>query len=871
MDTPDAQVHTHRSAAMYRAFEQGVYWPRWFPVVYNGLGAPTFHHYSPGLYWLVAGAHWAGARLDQALKLVVTAALLLSGFGVYGWLRNAFSPVASLAGAALYLLHPYILTRSFYFVGDYPQLLALLLLPICLWALTALHTQSRARYWLAAVGALAALVFSHNLTAMVGAGVLALYWLLLAAGYRRPDGLLRCALAALLAALLSAGFWLPALADLSLVQIDNARAGIFHFSNRFLHWWQLFSFQSPVLDSRVGNPLIPPITFGAASWLAVAAGLASSLFVARRERRVWGLAGVLFALAMLTLTLPVSAPLWETIPVLSFLQFPFRFLGLASLGALPAAAVAVDAWPAGRRWLPGPALVVVTILVLFPYLFPAHTSISPPVPVNTLSAEDTHLYEQTDGRVWGMTGSNEFLVRGGDMSVIVGQTAEPDATRLAWRSPHEAVADLSGQTEPMLLRLHFHPGWSAGERAEMSPGPAGWVQVTKLRNPDQPLVVRWEGTGWQRWGERLSLIGLLATIAGLLFLAFRRRQEVERIESPSRPSLLTSRSSRLTLSAMVGCVLVMVAAFNVIDRSSGGPFLRRSPPGQLAFTVEGQPVTLGDASSSQVTLLGWELVSEATPKPGGTVRVRLYWQGHGPINEELYGFLHLYTPSLQRSWAVDNRDSIPRPGAQWWNPDKYYVDDLLLSLPADLPPVTYSLVAGMVSSAGERLTVPDSPDNLVHLRELAVSPLRPGIFQKERLTTVARAGTADGLRLQGYDLVSTPDGPTLRLFWETGAGVANDWITYVHLHDPQGERIAQFDGPALDGLQSTSQWHTNALYIDRRQLVFPTGLAPGTYLLRVGLYSFASGERLPFQPDGDGQGHFEDGQLLIPITMPPDS
>ena len=177
----------------------------------------------------------------------------------------------------------------------------------------------------------------------------------------------------------------------------------------------------------------------------------------------------------------------------------------------------------------------------------------------------------------------------------------------------------------------------------------------------------------------------------------------------------------------------------------------------------------------------------------------------------------------------------------------------------------------MVSSAGERLTVPDSPDNLVHLRELAVSPVRPGFFQKERLTTVARAGTADGLRLQGYDLVSTPEGPTLRLFWETGAGVANDWITYVHLHDAQGEHIAQFDGPALDGLQSTSQWQMDALYIDRRQLVFPTGLAPGTYLLRVGLYSFASGERLPFQPDGDGQGHFEDGQLLIPITMPPDS
>ena len=148
-------------------------------------------------------------------------------------------------------------------------------------------------------------------------------------------------------------------------------------------------------------------------------------------------------------------------------------------------------------------------------------------------------------------------------------------------------------------------------------------------------------------------------------------------------------------------------------------------------------------------------------------------------------------------------------------------------------------------------------------------PARPGFFQRERPTTIARAVTADGLRLQGYDLLLEPEAPTLRLFWETGDGVANDWITYIHLHDDRGERIAQFDGPALAGLQPTGQWHTNALYIDRRQLNLPTELEPGAYLLRVGLYSSSSGERLPFQPDGDGQNHFEDGQLLIPLIVAP--
>ncbi len=853
---------------MFRAFEQGIYWPRWFQTVYNGLGAPTFHHYSPGLYWLVAAGQWTGSRLDQAVKIVVTAALILSGFGVYAWLRYTFSPEASLAGATLYLFHPHILTRAFYFVGDYPQLLAFLLLPACLWAFTALHTQSRARYWLAAVITLAALILSHNLMAMVGAGILTLYWLLLAAGYRKPHGLLRCAVAALLAALLSAGFWLPALADLSLVQIDNARQGFFHYSNHFLSWSDLISVQSFVIDSRAGNALKPPITFGAASWLAVAAGLSSSLFVICKERRIWGVAGALFALAVLTLSLPVSEPLWRTVPALDFVQFPSRFLAIAPLGALPAAALAIDAWQPGRRWLPALTLVMTFILFLFPYLFPAYTSFSPFLPMKTLTAEDTRLYEQL-GDAWGMTGSNEFLIRGANWDIITGQTAEPSATRLTWRSPHEGIADLSEQTEPMLLRLHFHPGWSAGERATLTQGPAGWTQVTELRQPAQPLMIRWEGTAWQRWGERLSLVGLLASIAGLLFLNHRRKGRGERTASSS----LTS-----PLGAMVACVFVLVVARYTLDRSGGAPFVRHSPPGQLAFAVEGQPITLGDATTYQVTLLGWELLSSATPKPGDTVIVRLYWQPHGRIDEQLNGFLHLYTPSLKRSWVVKNRGS-GRPDSQWWNPDKYYVDELRLTIPLDTPPVTYSLVAGLVSSDGARLAVPGSTDGVVHLRSLEVAPTRPGLLQRERPIIRARADTADGLRLQGYDLQTANShesqahsGSILRLFWETTAqGPATDWITYVHLHDPQGERIAQFDGPALAGLQPTSHWQTDALYIDQRQISLPTDLPPGTYLFRIGLYNFSSGERLPFRPDPDDQAHFENSQLLVPLTIPEES
>ena len=207
-------------------------------------------------------------------------------------------------------------------------------------------------------------------------------------------------------------------------------------------------------------------------------------------------------------------------------------------------------------------------------------------PVETLSENETRAYEPR-ANAWGMTSFNEFLVQGADMRVVTGAIAEPNAEQLTWLSPHEAVADLSSPSKAMLLRLHFHPGWSAGARATLSPGPFGWVQVTELQNPEQPLTIRWEGTVWQRWGERLSLFGLLGLVALALHLLIRRQNGDGRVSSDSGVSTPA-------VSAMVACVLIIVSARYSLDQTARGPFLRNSQPGQLAFDVEGQPTTLGD-------------------------------------------------------------------------------------------------------------------------------------------------------------------------------------------------------------------------------------------------------------------------------------
>ena len=674
-------------------------------------------------------------------------------------------------------------------------------------------------------------------------------------------GSLRCAGAALTAALLTAGFWLPAVADLPLVQFENAGKRWAHFSEYFLQWWQLTGVQSPLLDSRAGNPLMPINTFGLAAWLALIAGLTGALFRFRQSRthRVWGMAGALLALGMLAMASPLSRFLWKSWEGLSVFQYPSRFLLVAPLGAAVTGAAATDAWGMNRRWLPALALVTSSFFIVFPYLFPEHTPMfSAFSPVKSLIPAETRSYEPRMN-AWGMTSHNEFLVKGADLRVIKGEIEEPPATRPIRRSPHKLIAELSGQPEPALVRFHFHPAWSAGKEATLSRGIAGWTQVTNLRDSSQPLELRWVGTAWQRSGEWMSLLGLLTTLVGFLFLAFRGQNGNDRVnELPN--------SSAGLVAALVAFATLVVAVRFTLSWSANGPFLRHSPPGELALAAEGEPATLGDSRTDRMTLLGWEILNGETPKPGGTITVRLYWQAHDQIGEDYHTFLHLYTPSLQRSWAVENI-GVLRPPTRVWNPEKYYIETMRLNIPADIPPVPFALVTGLVSSSGERLAVPGSENNSVRLREIAVRPLRSGFMQRVRPTTKASADTEDGLRLQGYDLFDGSSGYSVRLFWDTDKGVSKDWITFIHMTDSRGELVAQFDGPPLAGLQPTSQWKPDSLYIDSRKLELPDGLVSGEYLLRVGLYSFESGERLPFRPDDSEHHQFDDGQLLIPVSI----
>ncbi|MGC8837863.1 MAG: hypothetical protein ACP5UM_05550, partial [Anaerolineae bacterium] len=134
----------------------------------------------------------------------------------------------------------------------------------------------------------------------------------------------------------------------------------------------------------------------------------------------------------------------------------------------------------------------------------------------------------------------------------------------------------------------------------------------------------------------------------------------------------------------------------------------RVPPGGFGAVVPMRPghARLGEA----IALEGCDLEPEV-PRPGGSLYVTLYWRSLGPVREDYTAFTHLlgpYNPATGGPvWAGHDGEPLGGSyGTSRWAAGEWVLDQHEIRLPADLPPGTYQLEAGLyLLATGERLPV----------------------------------------------------------------------------------------------------------------------------------------------------------------------
>jgi len=360
------------------ALRHGEPLPAWSPDFYFGYGSPLFQFYAPLCYYLTEIPVLAGCDFPTALKVTQLLALFVSGLAMYRLAVSHFSGWAACLGGVLYMIAPYRLV-DVYVRHALAEHCAFVWLPLIVWG-TDRFLSHRSRAGLAtATTATAGLIFTHNIMALIGLPVcVAAGWALSAAcrgaghGERSPrlprpadpeaatdsafarppqeprrslhfpDGLVSFAAAgvpALLGVGLAAFFWWPAMSGRPFTQAEQSlTGGYFDFHRHFVDAARFFSLEWGFGESGSEAKDRMSLQIGLPHLLA---GLGALALLTRwrvegtegRRRIQWCLVGLLIMLGAAFLCSQWSQPLWEHLPLIKYVQFPWRFLGVLVFGA----------------------------------------------------------------------------------------------------------------------------------------------------------------------------------------------------------------------------------------------------------------------------------------------------------------------------------------------------------------------------------------------------------------------------------------------------------------------------------------------------------------------------------------------------------
>jgi hypothetical protein len=885
--TADGYLHLLRAVEVDRSWQDGVYYPRWAPDMAFGYGYPVFNYFAPLLYHLIAAVHLTGLWLQTSLKVVLIGCIVLGGLGVYSLAKDLFGARSAVLAAACYVYAPYPL-KDLFVRGAYAEFLALSLMPATLWAFNRLVTRGKALYMVTAPTLCAAVILSHNISAMLFLPVLVGFAAWSICSTRRWYKARDVTLALALALCLTAFFWVPALAEKPAVKLDRMTEAHFDFRNHFLTLKELLS-PSVEPDSSAFNPVW---LYNIGTAQLVLAGLGALVVltgpVGRRQR----LQGAFFLVVMLAaafMTLSASKPVWEHVPLLAFTGFPWRFLGIAVLAGSVLAVLSVSLWTrvpwrhAGMVFL---ALsLVLTVTSAFVHLYGRW----PHGGGEEITAKDVVLYEKSSG-VIGTTGASEafpiWVVEEPKDSPLVSQylSSSPISKLDEGSLPESAQAELLAHSvvsdeyrfvavEPFTARFNtiYFPGWQAfvdGGSVPVTPSyPDGLITV-QVPAGEHRVLVRFADTPVRTLANIVSGAGLVATAGITLFLwAARRRRRSGEVQGSAENRVPFAQAALLAGALL----LLFVVKTAVIDPSTTW-FRKSSPPGQVIGAQNSAHLNLGD----EVRLLGYDISSESVV-PGGTLEVTLYWEAQRRSHEDYSVFLHLddLRPNYV-SWSTSEELSPADLPTSSWVTGFYVSDHHVLNISRETPPALYVLRAGMYRpDSGERLSVLDEEGNTlsdsIELARIRVRRTTP--LDLSGVTMEGPFSFGDRVKLIGYTLgdarVTPGSYARLVLYWEALKEMEEGYTVFVHVVDDQGQTRAQADGVPMAGMYPTWTWLQGEVLADEHLVPVEIDVEPGTYRLAIGLYESDTLRRLEAKgPQGNRLGDQIVLQTPLEIASP---
>ena len=503
-------------------WREGVILPRWSEWANHGFGEPRFLFYPP-LSWLLAPALSIVVPWNYVPVAFIVLVQTVAGISAFAFARRLLPQRESLFATVFYAANPYALLIV-YMRSDFAELLAMAFFPLlflaAMRAAGILENGKRHR----AIAAFAILFAGVWLSdAPVGvivtySSVLLFAWAALTAQSCKP---LARGAAGIALGFCVAGFYLvPAAYEQRWVNIGQVLAsGLLPLQN-FLYT-EINDPEHTLFNWIASTTAIVIIVI--AGTAAIAVHRRSEQYnddgTATQQRKVWR-ALLLLAAAATVMMLRVTFPLWQLLPKLRFVQFPWRWMSIVALAFAYFAAAAIAR--VRLQWLWAGALVAV--LVFAATFFVRNT---------WWDADDIATLQDGVEKGQGFDGVDEYDPLGDDhynlpakapQASILPSDETPQVVPKAeiqvdlWTSEKRDVRVESAEPMRLALRLLNYPAW----RVEVNGAPvtpetaADFGQIIVPLPAGQSRVQAHFTRTWDRTlGGILSISGLL--IAAVLF------------------------------------------------------------------------------------------------------------------------------------------------------------------------------------------------------------------------------------------------------------------------------------------------------------------------------------------------------------------
>jgi len=316
-------LHIIRIVEMRKCFSDLQIPCRWVPDMGWGNGFPLFNFYGVAAYYLGAIISYFIGFIATS-KLLFFVALTAGSFGIYFLVKDLWGKYAGLTSAVLYLFAPYK-ALDIYVRGALTESMALAIIPFVL------YFGYRKKY-VPFILTLFLFLITHNIMTIVFLPVIFI-WMFYLLYLSKFKDLKLVILSFIVAFGLSAFFVLPAFLEKDLVQTESLTRFELDYRANFISIKQLF------LDRVWGYGTSIPgpeggmnFQIGWPHWLLALLSI-SVIFFKKVEKKTKYLILTIFLIFLMStfMTHIRSAFIWEKISILSFFQFPWRWLSLSIL------------------------------------------------------------------------------------------------------------------------------------------------------------------------------------------------------------------------------------------------------------------------------------------------------------------------------------------------------------------------------------------------------------------------------------------------------------------------------------------------------------------------------------------------------------